>query len=61
MGYVRDHLPGGAEALVGWLAYWAGLLEAPELVAASELVDAFSWDAVACESRVVDPAELFTE
>lgn len=59
MGYVRDHLPGGAEALVGWLAYWAGLLEVPKPVVASELVDAFSWDAVGHKPRIVDPAELF--
>ncbi len=59
MGYVRDHLAGGAEALVGWLAHWMGLLEAPEPVAAAELVGGFSWDAVAQRPRIADPRALF--
>ncbi len=59
MGYVRDHLAGGAEALVGWLAHWAGLRDAPDPVAARELVAGFSWDAVAREPRVVDARAMF--
>ena len=60
MGCVREHLEGGAEALVGWLAYWAGLRDAPSPVAASDLVDAFSWDDVAAGPRAVDAFPLST-
>lgn len=37
------------EALVGWLAWCAGLLDEARPVAAAELVDTFSWGRVCCE------------
>ncbi len=43
-----------AETVVGQLAYWAGLLERPEPIAAAELVGEFAWNRVRRESVVVD-------
>ena len=41
------------EALLGRLAFWAGLLERPEAVSAAELAAAFSWTRVRREPVVV--------
>ncbi len=60
MGYVRAHLPGGPDALVGWLAYWAGLRDSPAPVAPFALVEGFSWDAVARTPRFADVSALFS-
>lgn len=42
-----------AEAIVGYLAYWAGLLNQPEPVRASELIDSFSLKKLTVESVMV--------
>lgn len=48
MGFLRAHVA-SAETLVGFLAYRAGLLDAPEPATPAELVDVFSWDKVRTE------------
>lgn len=49
MGVLREHF-GMPEALLGRLAYVAGLVPSPEPRTADKLVDEFSWSAV-CEHR----------
>lgn len=49
MGVLREHF-GTPEALLGRLAYVAGLVPSPEPRTADQLVDEFSWSAV-CEHR----------
>ena len=58
MGYVRAHLAGGPEALVGWLAFWAGLTDAPRSMEARDLVTPFSWKEVTMHAVRVCPRDL---
>lgn len=50
------------EEVIGLLAYWAGLLDRPEKVAARELVPEFQWEKVLRETVVVgEGGALFPE
>jgi glutamyl-tRNA synthetase len=53
LGAIRD---GGTrpEQVVGQLAFWAGLIDKPEIVSAEELVGEFSWQRVRKEAIVVE-------
>ena len=56
LGYLRGHIT--AEALLGFLAYAAGLIEKPQKISARELAGAFSWDKLRKEAICVDGASM---
>lgn len=46
------------ETVVGWLAYWSGLLEQPEPVRPDELIPRFDWARIAREPTIVTAEAL---
>ena len=58
MGFLRAHLEGGAAALVGWLAFWAGLRDTPAPAMPAELVGGFSWETVVSEPVTACASDL---
>ena len=56
VGVLRQHLT--PEALTGFLAWTAGLLDRPQAVSPEELIGEFSWAKVGTADRVVDLAAL---
>ncbi|WP_379120358.1 tRNA glutamyl-Q(34) synthetase GluQRS [Paenibacillus hodogayensis] len=46
------------ERVVGWLAYWSGLTDRPEPLAAAELIPLFDWASVSRDTVVVTPEAL---
>lgn len=51
LGELRQHH--SAEALVGLLAFHAGLIDQPSPISAQSLIPLFSWDKVPCEDIIV--------
>ncbi len=56
LGALRRRMP--AEALLGTLAYAAGLIDRREPVSARELIGEFTWDRLRREAVTLDPALL---
>ncbi len=56
LGYLRDHVT--AEALLGLLAYSAGLTDRLQSLSATELIGEFSWEKLQKESICIDLSPL---
>ena len=57
MGVLRENQ--SPEEIIGFLAFHAGIIDRPEAVKASELINAFSWEKVPRENIIVSCSSFF--
>ena len=58
MGVLRENQ--SPEEIIGFLAFHAGIIDRPEAVKASELINAFSWEKVPRENIIVSCSSFFS-